>query len=205
MYSAKIFIVFVFAASITWQEAHCVDKTLEPGEHGADVVRAVISKIVFSNIKSLTTDSTRHNGLVETFMRTMAYVETRDGMLNNSQSGGIWNIHYDLFADLKVELQRGPKYVNVSMELEAQHNENHIRLMDWDSIVYDNLTIPLYSGLFARLVILTFPSNLSSVENFDRYWNTVFKMENGNTEKWITDARNLTLTENQGIDNNYYY
>ena len=197
MYSANIFIVFVFTASITWQAFHCVDKTLEQEEHGADVVRAVISKIAFSNIKSLTRDSTRHNGLVETFMRIMAYVETRDGMLSNS-SGGIWNIREGLFNEVKLEIQHGSKYVNVSMELEAQHNENHIRLMDWDSIVYDNLTIPLYSGLLARLVILISPSNLSSVENFDIFWNDVFKMRSGNTGKWITDARNLTLTENQG-------
>ena len=194
MCSIIIIVLLVFA---TWQEALCVDKTLEPGEHGAEVVRAVISKIVFSNITRFVDDSSRHNGL-EPFMRTMAYVETRDGVLNNPQSGGIWKITNERFDYVKGELL-SLTYQSMITELQSQDRDNHIRLSDWDSIVYHNLTIPLYSGLFARILILISSREIPIVDDFDFYWDNVFKSRNGDTEKWIRDARNLTLTEDQGI------
>ena len=179
--------MFVYIASVLVQGVYGLDWTLEQERSGADVVRAVISKIVFSNI-SFTPDT------VEAFMRTMAFVETRDGTQLNPSGGGIWNISEEQFNLTKDhdELRSS----SITMELEHHHEQNHIRLMDWDSIVYENLTVPLYSGLFARMLIHLNPASIERVGDYDEYWSVVFKGGSGDTEKWIKDATNLT--ENEG-------
>ena len=186
-FTTKFLLIFVYIASVTQQGVYGLDRTLVPGESGADVVRAVISKIVFSNI-SFTSDT------VEAFMRTMAFVETRDGTQLNPSGGGIWSISVNHFNDAKAQL---PSSSQIIMELEHHHEQNHIRLMDWDSIVYENLTVPLYSGLVVRMLIHLNRESIDAGE-FDFFWNNVFKSTSGDTDKWIEDARNLTLTENQG-------
>ena len=184
---ANIFALFVYITSVTQQGVYGLDRTLEPGERGADVVRAVISKIVFSNI-TFTQDT------VEAFMRTMAFVETRDGAQPNPSGGGIWNISEDRFDEAKIQLQSSHQII---MELEHHHKQNHIRLMDWDSLVYENLTIPLYSGLLARMIIHLSREQIQDVGDFYVYWNEVFKNRNGDLLKWMKSATNLT--ENEGI------
>ena len=186
MYFITVFVLFV-SANVIVQRVYGLDRTLEPGERGADVVRAVISKIVFSNI-SFTPDT------VDAFMRTMAFVETRDGTQLNSSGGGMWNISVDHFNDAKAELLSSNPII---MELEHHHEQNHIRLMDWDSLVYENLTVPLYSGLVVRMLIHLSPSRIEDVGRFEHYWNDVFKERRGDIVKWLEDATNLN--ENEGI------
>ena len=197
---ASISVLLIVAASITWQEVYTLDKTLVSGENRSHVVRAVISKIVFSNITSLINDSSRHNGMVESFMRIMAYVETRDGTQPSLQSGGIWNISECYFNEVKQQFMNN----SIAVELEQNHNENFIKVNPND-VVYQNLSIPLYSGLFARLFILQYKSQNLSVNEFDNYWINVFKKSEvcediiEDSSKWTNDAKNLTDREQKGI------
>ena len=58
----------------------------------------------------------------------------------NQSGGGIWSISEDHFNDAKAQLLSSNPII---MELEHHHEQKHIRLMDWDSTVYENLTVPL--------------------------------------------------------------
>ena len=104
------------------------------------------------------------------------------------------SVHVDHFNDAKAELLSSNPII---MELEHHHEQNHIRLMDWDSLVYENLTVPLYSGLVVRMLIHLSPSRIEDVGRFEHYWNDVFKERRGDIVKWLEDATNLN--ENEGI------
>ena len=187
--------MFACVASVLVQRVYCLDRTLVPGENGTDVVRAVISKIVFSNISF-----NQEIGL-EVFMRTMAFVETRDGtQLNTSTSGGgIWNISEYYFGEAKSQLQ-SDRGLQIIMELQQEHTQNHIRLMDWDSLVYENLTVPLYSGLIARILIHSSATRLNSTSHSE-FWTSEFKgqiQNRDNINMWIEDAADLRQIEHEG-------
>ena len=107
------------------------DNTLTPGVNGSDVVEAVISKLrLLENI-----------GPDHRFMRHLAYVETRDGAVENE--GGIWGVTNEMLSLIRETLNdRVPGHVELN--LAVQHITSACKV-DWK--------VPLYSGLAARLVL----------------------------------------------------
>ena len=145
---------------------HGVDLTLVPFTNGSDVVRAVIAKITFSNISF----QPQSSGEVAPFMRSMAYVETRDGTHLVPSGGGIWGISRARFNHVMLDRRRD--YNSIVEELERDHPNNYIDITDWDNLTYADLNIPLYSGLVARVLIHLNPSLEGG--DFANYWSQAF-------------------------------
>ena len=142
------------------------DKTLSPGERGADVVRAVISKIeAYGRIINFDSASTSR-----VFMRVMAYVETRDGAHADPNGGGIWNVTDTVFD----RTQSDPCLDEIIMQLKNLSSpENYIRSIDWRSLNYSNLSTPFYSGLAVRFIIHL--NTLDIKTRHSSYWIENFK------------------------------
>ena len=105
------------------------DNTLTPGANGSDVVEAVISKLsLLENI-----------GPDHRFMRRLAYVETRDGAVEN-EGGIIWGVMLGLIRETLNDRVPG----HVQLNLAVQHITSACKVV---------LKVPLYSGLAARLVL----------------------------------------------------
>ena len=175
--------LFLICMTSLTTEVQGRDLTLVPGANGPDVVRAVIAKLTFSNI-SLNHQS---NGVIAPFMRTMAYVETRDGAWPNSD-GGIWNITETVFNRVMNDIV----HEDIREEIETAHPNNYIHVTDLSSINYSDLNIPMYSGLVARLQI-----HLHTAFNnvcFSCYWSDVFG-RTGLELYWEDWAQNLTDVE----------
>ena len=136
----KILVFFSTAFSFIFVDG--LDSTLDQDAMGPFIVRAIISKLMTSNISFLTDDA------VAPFMRLMAYVETRDGAEIYPNGGGIWNIDFYQFEIAKDSLEE-----SIIMELRQEHQMNHIGLVEWNNLMYDNLSTPLYSGLVVRVLI----------------------------------------------------
>ena len=170
-------------------EVQGVDMTLVPGATGPDVVRAVNAKLTFSNVLF----NHESNGEVAPFMRTMAYVETRDGSQLNPSGGGIWNIREALFDDIKL---RRIEYQPIITQLMENNPQNHIGPVDWNDISYINLTSPLYSGLVARVLIHLTSSPLQA-SDFFRYWDFVFKDRMATESQWDRGVRDLANIESK--------
>ena len=191
-----ILIVLVSTACIVSVDG--LDSTLASESSGPHVVRAVISKITTSNISFLTDEA------VAPFMRIMAYVETRDGAEINPEGGGIWNIDCDQFMEAKNDLQDDS---DIIMELAHEHQLNHIGPVHWNNLYYENLSIPLYSGLVARVIIhlkqrSPRPLTILQTNDYFSYWNFVFKDRMAQRNQWTTYAENLTRIEDEG---NHYF
>ena len=70
-----------------------LDLTLQRDARGADVVRAVQTKLDGSNIFNMLT--TTEKQLYELFIREAAYVESQDGE-ENHDGGGIWGVSEEI-------------------------------------------------------------------------------------------------------------
>ena len=144
------------------------DKTLVPEAKGADVVRAVISKIEasshFINFDPAPTSSS--------FMRAMAYVETRDGTTDDPNRGGIWNVAKDLFR--RTQTDADGMLEIIIMQLNQTHHQNYIGPVDWKNLTYNNLSTPLYSGLAVRLLIQLSTVPLPVPAQHSMYWVDTF-------------------------------
>ena len=193
----NIIVLLLLAVSIT-VEGQRLDRTLLPGSNGSDVVRAVISKIIFSDHVSFVAVP---EGVVALFMQTMAFVETRDGtkLNQNEDRGGIWMISEASFSEARLHFQ-GDDNQRIKNELQEKHPHNHIGPIDWDNIMYDNLTIPLYSGLVVRILIHLSSDRLDDlpVDRHSEYWNRVFKNRLGDMQQWNRDVTDLSRTEAEG-------
>ena len=182
--------MFSFLICIT--EVQGRDLTLVPGANGSDVVRAVIAKLTFSNISF----NHQANGVVAPFMRTMAYVETRDGAQPNSNGGGIWNITETVFNRVMDDID----HEQVREEIEMAHPNNYVHVMDLSSLTYSDLNIPMYSGLVARLQIHLHTRFISD-GCFACYWSDVFRRVESSFRRreletyWEDSAQNLANVE----------
>ena len=162
-----------------------VDQTIISGAYGVDVVRAVISKIETSN----SFINFQSESAVSPFMRTMAYVETRDGNLTSENGGGIWNVNEALFNSTQSNVQLD----SVIMQLQQENSQNHVGPVNWRSLTYANLSIPLYSGLAVRMLIHL--NRLPVYGMYAAYWNDVFKGSRSNLNQWNDGAHRLTNDE----------
>ena len=131
-----------------------VDGTLVPGFSGVNVVIAVLEKIDASDVFESSEWFRRDRDNTKSFLRRMAYVESKDGRQQNT-SGGIWNISED-------ELRSTQMYANSTNTVDGQGQTLRQRIQnspllgfDWMAIQFntstdterDNLSVPLYSGL----------------------------------------------------------
>ena len=165
-----------------------LDRTLESGASGVDVVRAVISKIE----TSITFLEFQPNKTAALFMRTMAYVETRDGNETNSTGGGIWKIDKALFEST----QKNVELDSVIMKLQLEHPQNYVGPVNWINLTYADLSFPLYSGLAVRMLI-HLNGSLPEYSMNAAYWNDVFKgsRSNLNIVKWNDGVAHLATYE----------
>jgi len=107
-----------------------VDLTLQEDAAGPEVVRSVLSKIENANLS--VGDLSRAS---ELFIRQSAFVESFDGS-NSTGDGGIWRVGRKLFRQTQ-----SYNYTELFSDI------CHAFCIDWLTIDYSYLRIPLYSGL----------------------------------------------------------
>lgn len=145
----------------------CTDLTIVSGANGTDVVLATIRLIEDSNLFE-----DDHQ-----ILRRIAYVETRDGALEASGGGGIWAVNETGFASLVG--------INAAAGIRAYFG------IEWSSVTWSDLSVPLYSGLAARLLIHQLASeyDLSNTSSQAMLWADIY---GGNAEEYINNTAGLT-------------
>ena len=120
-----------------------IDETLVKGANGSDVVEAVLSKL--DTLEEIFGPDHR-------FMRRLAYVETRDG--TEQDEGGIWGVDAPKIQLIRETLNDPASLVyselNEALDLIAV-NEHFQDVHSYFNI--DQMDVPLYSGLAARLFL----------------------------------------------------
>ena len=114
---------------------------LTPAANGSDVVEAVISKLgLLENI-----------GPDHCFMRRLAYVETRDGAVENE--GGIWGVDDDKLGQIREALNDQTARGHTELNAATQDITSKCKVDLQSNLHMEQMSIPLYSGLAARLVL----------------------------------------------------
>lgn len=159
-----------------------VDQTLQREATGADVVRAVVNRIqdVF--------------GSDTQFLRRLAFVESRDGTdadtYRSGYHGGIWQVDESVFRDT----QDTASHPELITSYEQIMNKFQV---DWPSVQWTDLRKPLYSGLAARLFLLSINSSIPcDVRGQAAYWMRYFNAAETEIEvKFINDIADLRNLE----------
>ena len=155
--------------------ASCTDRTLVPGANGTNVVLATVRLIDKSGLFA-----DEHQ-----ILRRIAYVETRDGLLPGN-GGGIWGVNETTFASLRT--------VNTS-SIRAYFG------IEWSSLAWSDLRVPLYSGLAARLLIDQHSAglDLSNASTQAMFWADTYTDSGGNVLKYNTDTAELEDYQNSKV------
>ncbi len=168
-----------------------VDLTKEREQTGSAVVFATISRITESNVFP---DDNR-------LLRRVAFVESRDGLdpstYREGYCGGIWQV------DEAVLLQTQNVTANPQLSAEGGLYErllgSSLRI-DWAAVRWDDLKIPLFSGLAARIFFdispLAIPP-IGKVREQGKFWKSSGFNTNDNdtVERFV---REVTLLELEG-------
>ena len=191
--------VVLFAATIC--TALSVDRTVEQGASGADVVLATIAKI----------ESSRVFNSDKRLLRRIAYVETRDGAASPS-NGGIWNASQEAYEETQQIslLSQLRLQINVAFSTElAQSDVN-----SYESLQWEDLRKPLWSALAARLTLFVIEGRggrlptSSDISGQATFWSKYYGTE-GNANKFIADVQQLEMDEGTIVsviaNNRYYY
>lgn len=159
-----------------------INKTLlSPEEHGSEVVRAVVSKI-----ESVFPSPSFAPGC--TFLRLIAYVESKDGTdsrtYRSGYDGGIWQVDKKAFEDTKATKSHAG--------LDAKHAEIKKQFgIDWTQVQWSDLRKPFYSGLAARLFLYNIPEPIPvELEGQAKYWKDRYSTSAGpgaRTEKHFVE------------------
>ena len=164
-----------------------VDRTLERGASGADVVKATVNKIqnVFGDDQQ--------------FLRRIAYVESKDGTDSNTYQsgyhGGIWQVDEIGFQgtqDIRSHPRLPVRYEKIRKEFG----------IDWSSVQWSDLRIPLYSGIAARLILLNIPETIPcDKEGQATYWKTYYNTDAGagTASKFLMDLDALDANEGKQL------
>ena len=176
------------------------DRTIVPGESGADVVQAVLAKLQYSGV------FTSNSDMRETiFMQRMAYVETRDGTepprfptSTGNTTGGIWNISPRIFQSTLTQTSL----------IQSIAHSRLLNYVNWTAESQMNLSLPLYSGIALRIYLSTLSSvpspGAASISAQQSFWIQHFHPENTSLitsmNTWVNDLN--ALGENEG---NYIY
>nr|XP_018917487.1 PREDICTED: uncharacterized protein LOC109044297 [Bemisia tabaci] len=158
---------------------HLVDRTLEPGAHGRDVVEAVVHRIHKSGVFSDDKD----------YLRRVAYAESRFGddpaTYREGYYGGIWQCDW-----LLVTQHDGP-YNAISPPLKRIHEAIKDKMgIDWLQVKEKDLMKPFYSGLAARIHIEQtnhrgIPDDIRGQDTFWKVWYDTHRRQYGDFEKWV--------------------
>ena len=108
----------------------CIDSTRDPEASGTAVVLACTRLIQLSSIFSEDYQT----------LRKIAYVETADGT-SEFTNGGIWGVQEDIFNSTKTADSSILVGINTVFDV------------DWNTVQWEDLTIPLYSAIAARIYL----------------------------------------------------
>ncbi|CAH0768272.1 unnamed protein product [Bemisia tabaci] len=168
-----IFALCVFGSTLA------VDRTLEPGAHGRDVVETVVYRIHRSRVFPDDRD----------FFRRVAYTESNFGddprTYRNGYYGGIWQ-----FDRLKTTQHDGP-YDVITPQLKSIHAAIKQRMgIDWMQVKKEDLLKPFYSGLAARIHIEQtrlsrgpIPDDIHGQDIYWKDWYHTHEMKYGDYER----------------------
>ena len=170
----KIITIF----SVLFGIARCQgqDLTTQSGTNGSAVVSACIAQIVESRIFSSDNE----------MLRRIAYVETGYGndmdTYRSGYDGGIWAVDQQLF-DITQDTVTFPALIPLQEQVQSNFS------IAWSSVQWNDLRMPLYSALAARLYFYTVsdPIPLSSnIQSQATYWVTHY-----NTLGMVSDFETL--------------
>ncbi len=157
-----------------------VDRTMQSGASGSDVVKAVTNRVqgVFGDDQQ--------------FLRQIAFVESKDGTdsstYRSGYNGGIWQVD-DIAFRATQDTSSHPGLVLQYKKIKDAFG------IDWQSVQGSDLRAPLYSGLAARLFLLTIPQAIpSGVAEQAAYWKKYYNTASGagTEQKFIDDINSLT-------------
>lgn len=161
-----------------------IDFTIENHVVGTDVVLATISKLesaqIFPSDKRL--------------LRRIAYVETDDGQQAppSSDYGGIWNVD-------RASFTRTTNDSSIAVKL-SEIAEAFPEVGDWEEVVWNDMTKPLWSALAARLVLfiaenVTEIPSASDISGQAQFWKHFYN-EDGDMGEF--ESRVASLIEEEG-------
>ena len=146
-----------------------VDRTLEDGASGSDVVQAVIAKL----------DSSKIFDNDHRLLRRLAFVESSDGRnsgILGQPNGGIWGVEESKF----------DKLLTVPELAEARDSIWQGFRIVWAQVTRDDLRKPFYSGLAARLYLhyleITGTASIplaGNIEEQAQFWITYYHSNTG--------------------------
>lgn len=161
-----------------------VDMTLRINATGADVVRAVQSKLNESDLFSAPTSAERQ--VYEMFIRQAAYVESLDGA--ESHDGGIWRVSRSIF--LQTQQVNSTLLDGICLAF----------CINWMAVQYSQLNIPLYSGIAINIYLHYLYSQRLRVTDSDTdraiFWVQSFGKLSGSEDRW--SSRIVQLRANEG-------
>ena len=166
--------------------AQGVDLTQETGAMGPDVVRAVQETIENANLFFSPADRQAY----QLFIREAAYVESLDG---THLDGGIWRVSRTVFNETT--------HYDLPALFDAICRQFCI---NWQDVHYDNMSIPLYSGLAVNLYLHHYRTTRQGLGNaatdMDRaiFWVTAFG-ESRHVAQWLTRVDRLRRAEGKTL------
>ena len=187
MKTATFSVLITLSALLPLLTAQGVDLTLQREASGSNVVKAAVNRIqAVLNFDRQLLESNFDLQL----LRRIAYVESRDGTHTDTYrpgyNGGIWQVDEDKFLSTQA---------NTALNVERHDAIREAFNIDWPSVQWSDLRIPLYSGIAAKLFLL----NISDTEPIPcdvpgqaAYWRTHYSSCNTIVEKYIEDVTLLT-------------
>ena len=187
MASAVILALTLGLSVLQLSDQQGVDRTLEREASGADVVKATVNKIqnVFGDDHQ--------------FLRRVAFVESKDGVDSNTYRpgyhGGIWQVDEIGFRDTQDTVSH-PRLTDRYEQIKEEFG------IDWPSVQWSDLRIPLYSGIAARLKLLNIPAAIPcDKEGQATYWKTYYNTNAGagTASKFLMDVDALNTNEGRRL------
>ena len=173
--AAKVIVLSLLCFAVVQSQ---VDLTLVPNAGGPDVVKAVVSKIETAGLFP-----TDHQ-----MLRRIAYVESLDGedtrAFRDGYHGGIWQVNRAAFIDTQ-NISAHPGLDSLYDKIEAYFGIN------WRFVTWEDLRMPLYSGLAARIYLSLNPDDIplaSETNEQATYWRTIY---NGTAKDFATLVKAL--------------
>ena len=159
----RICICAYFVAVVT--SAPIAERILTPGEKGEDVVNEVIDQFqpIFGDDKE--------------FMARVACVESNNGLNPNTYRdnyhGGIWQVDMIAFMDT----QDVASHPGLSAKFDRIEDATGIQ---WQQVQWEDLRMPLYSGLASRIYISNIPDPIPSGHREQaEYWKEHYNTDAG--------------------------
>ena len=173
-----------------------VDRTLTQGWRGVNVVVAVLEKIDASNVfqQSESDWFRRNRDGAKFFLRIMAYVRSEDGR-RTTTSGGIWGVTLNEFSEATSRVMSNER-------LKQEIYNSSLIQVDWiEDIVYENMSIPLYSGLAVMLRLDKLFQDNTGLQFGEDLWCMYF---NGDQHDWRNAKNNLNNQEGKLADSDEF-